>query len=243
MLQNIDKTNTNINTDVNDVATNNIVTTSLSAFSLIELSIVLVILGLLILGVVKASNMISASKIVNITRELNNYVVATETFQAKYGNLPGILEDPQSKLGPKAKSKIDKNKSNDYLINESGEVTNAESLNFFQHLCLAGLLDNDYVGSNEQLNTRAEIREGNYYPTIKGLRELFVYVRGDDIDGSYNQINRLAVENYGSSTGGIDASVLVSLDNKIDDGLPLSGSLTIVPTVLEDNTSSTTSED
>ena len=213
------------------------------AFSLIELSLVLIIVGILVMGAIKGYSLIAASKIISLSKELEQYSVATETFQAKYGFLPGIMPNPKIKLGNKAKSHLDDNRTNDYIINESGEVTNAESINFFNHLSLAGLLDGEegyYIGTDNDLDNRNSItKKSKYYPTTKAAANSFIYVRGDDVGGNYNKISRLAIGNYGSGNTGLDASLLLGLDRKIDDGLPLSGLISIVPTALDDSNTNT----
>lgn len=175
----------------------------------------------------------TASRIITLTNELTQYAFAAEQFSAKYGNLPGIIENPQKIFGSTAKSKIDDDKIDRNAINESASVTNAESINFFNHLYLSGLLGESsmpFVGTNNDLNSSNEItKDSNYYPTLKSIKSMFIYVRGDDINGNYNKLNRLTVSNYSSSILGINADLIFGLDNKVDDGLPLSGLISIVP--------------
>ena len=175
----------------------------------------------------------TASRIITLTNELTQYSFAAEQFSAKYGNLPGIIDNPQKILGNTAKSKIDDEKIDTNAINESASITNAESINFFNHLYLSGLLGESsapFVGTNEDLSSKSEItKDSNYYPRLKSIKSMFIYVRGDDIDGNYNKLNRLTVSNYSSGILGINADLIFGLDNKVDDGLPLSGLISIVP--------------
>lgn len=249
---NVKGLNTNgVNNTSNNYINNNPNTnTTYSGFSLIELSMVLVVIGLLVTGVVKGYALMSASRIVTLTNELTRYSFAAEQFNAKYGNLPGIIDNPQKLFGSQAKYKIDEDKTDPYAINESGEVTNAESINFFNHLALSKLINGDetlYVGTDNDLSNRNEItKKSKYYPTLKSIKNAFIYVRGDSIDGNYNKINRLTISHYTNSKFGINADMLQGLDSKVDDGLPLSGLISIVPTVLlndDTNTNNNTNTD
>lgn len=240
---NIDNINAPINNNSNSIKHyhyNN--TTNNSGFSLLELSIVLIIIGILIIGVIRGYSLITASRIITLTNELTQYAFAAEQFSAKYGNLPGIIDNPQKILGPTAKSKIDDDKIDTNAINESASITNAESINFFNHLYLSGLLGESsapFVGTNEDLSSKSEItKDSNYYPTLKSIKSMFIYVRGDDIDGNYNKLNRLTVSNYSNGILGINADLIFGLDNKVDDGLPLSGLISIVPTKISNYGSS-----
>lgn len=206
-----------------------------SGFTLLELSIVMVIIGFLSVGIIRGYGLIIASRILTLTNELFLYSSSAEQFEAKYGNLPGILENPTRKLGSSAaKYYVDGNKSNPFVINESGNVTNGESINFFNHLSVAGYLEGaEYKGTTMNLNDKKSItKKSRYYPTLKSIGGFFVYVRGDDIDGNYNKINRLAISSYGDKKNGINASIVWGLDSKIDDGFPLTGNIALVPTAI-----------
>lgn len=204
-----------------------------SGFSLLELSLVLIIMGILIIGVIRGYALMTASRIITLTNELTQYSFAAEQFSAKYGNLPGIIDNPQKIFGSAAKSKIDDDKIDKNAINETASITNAESINFFNHLYLSGLLGESsvqFVGTDKDLNSKSEItKDSNYYPRLKSLKSMFIYVRGDDINGTYNKLNRLTVSNYSGGVLGINADLIFGLDNKVDDGLPLSGLISIIP--------------
>ena len=126
-------------------------------FSLIELSIVLIIIGLLIVGSIKGYALYVSARALRLNQEMTKYAFASEQFTAKYGSYPGLLEDAVAKLGSKAKVKLDENKTNKQAINggSNPSPTNAESVNFFNHLSLAGLLDEgeDYVGTDSNLSS------------------------------------------------------------------------------------------
>lgn len=199
-------------------------------FSLIELSIVLIIIGLLVVGSVKGYALYISAKVLRLNQEITKYAFAGEQFTAKYGSYPGLLEDAVAKLGSKAKVKIDENKKNKSLINQNGYPTGAESINYFNHISLAGFLDEgeEYIGTNTNVDASAITRDSKYYPILKSFSNLYPYVRGDSVDEHFNILNRLILGSY-NNDGGIEAPILMSLDTKFDDGDPLNGFIVIKP--------------
>lgn len=212
-------------------------------FSLIELSIVLIIIGLLIVGSIKGYALYVSARALRLNQEMTKYAFASEQFTAKYGSYPGLLEDAVAKLGSKAKVKLDENKTNKQAINggSNPSPTNAESVNFFNHLSLAGLLDEgeDYVGTDSNLSSLSVITpESKYYPVLRSFKNLFPYVRGDDVDNKFNVTNRIVLSGYNSDSEGVEVGILLSLDTKFDDGDPLNGFVSIIPDTSFGGTSS-----
>ncbi len=62
-----------------------------SGFTLIELAIVLVIVGLIVGGIIQGAELIKVAKINSQIAELKKYAIATETFRLKYKFLPGDI--------------------------------------------------------------------------------------------------------------------------------------------------------
>lgn len=65
-------------------------------FTLIELSIVLVIIGLIVGGVLVGQDLINASAIRAQITQIEKLQTATNTFKAKYGQLPGDIREPDA---------------------------------------------------------------------------------------------------------------------------------------------------
>ncbi len=65
-----------------------------TGFTLIELSIVLVIIGLIIGGVLVGQDLINAAGVRAQISQIDKYNAAVNTFQGKYGYLPGDIPDP-----------------------------------------------------------------------------------------------------------------------------------------------------
>jgi hypothetical protein len=98
-------------------------------------------------------------------------------------------------------------------------------------LSLSGFLgDIYYKGSTTNLTSINDITS-EYYPFSKAIKTKFFYVRGDNVEESFNQANRFVISN-GNNKYSVDANILRMVDTKIDDGLPLSGFISIVPTII-----------
>jgi prepilin-type N-terminal cleavage/methylation domain-containing protein len=202
----------------------------LKGFSLIELSIVLIIMGLLIAGITGGAALITNAKVIGAAREMNKYSIAATMFRGKYQELPGLLRDATSRW-----STATNTTSTSGFINVTNNVLDVDSFSFFQQLYLDGLLDDEgpYLGKSGITSVNAITK--NHYPFSKFWKGMFYYVRGDPVEGSYEKANRLSLSDGKSvMDGGLDAKVLYMLDIKLDDGLPLAGFVSIVPTEIED---------
>lgn len=200
-------------------------------FTLIELSISIIIIGVIAVGIIKGAGLIKSSKIISINRELTKYASATELFLAKYDEFPGIIKNAKQRLGSAAQETETASTSSN-IINASGSPLDAESLNFFNHLSVADLVnEEEYVGSTTNLTKMTDITK-KHYPFLKSFPDHFYYVRGDSINGSYNQVNRFAIANKKNEEGKLDADFIFMVDTKFDDGDPLNGFISIVPTAL-----------
>lgn len=62
-----------------------------SGVTLVELSIVLVITGLIIGGILVGRDLIKSAAVRSVLSQLENYKVAVNTFEAKYGYIPGDI--------------------------------------------------------------------------------------------------------------------------------------------------------
>lgn len=131
-----------------------------SGFSLVELSIVLVILGLLTGGILTGQSLIRASELRAVTTEYQRYVAASQTFRDKYFAIPGDFRDATRFWGRMTNTA-------DCITNSSAAVAtpgacdgtgngtvlegaaasqSSESVQFWRHLALAGLIEGSYTG-------------------------------------------------------------------------------------------------
>jgi len=67
-------------------------------FTLVELAIVLVIVGLLIGGILKGQQMLQNSRVTATVAQINGFEAATTSFRDAYGELPGDLIGPDSRI-------------------------------------------------------------------------------------------------------------------------------------------------
>ncbi len=98
-------------------------------FTLVELSIVLVIVGLLIGGVLKGKAMIENAKIKKLKSDIDGLVSMMNTFQDKYGVIPG---DNILTIGGQI-----------CAGNQNGYIDAAEQVCAWQQLIADGLLSGD----------------------------------------------------------------------------------------------------
>lgn len=103
-----------------------------SGFTLIEIAIVLVIIGLLLAGVMKGQELINSAKVKNLAADFKNVPVFIYGYQDKYKALPGDDSAAVAHVSATA------NGNGDGLIGGGWPAT-GESLNFWQHVRLAGL--------------------------------------------------------------------------------------------------------
>lgn len=206
-----------------------------SAYTLIELTISLLIMGLITGIITVGIGLLEQAKLNNIIKEYNNYKSITYSFLEKYGQLPGDFNNAtyfwyNSNSCPGHNAITGGcNGNNDKYIN--GDWQNGcynsdcnESLRAWQHLNLAGYISNylsGVAGINSYVNSTnipySNYGKGawyfyNYYPFNQTITQKSSLILGS-IAGDLPPINDSL----------ITASELARIDNKIDDGLPISG--------------------
>ena len=220
-------------------------------FTLIELSIVLVIIGLVIGGVLVGQDLIKATEVRAQIGQIEKYNTSVNTFRLKYGYLPGNIPDPYaSQFGFQARSGnligngngIVQGNLSGYLW---GWVQCGEPLVFWEDLSVAVLIDGGFNSFSASTNCgpSGTINTTNisaYLPRAKLGAGLYVYlangtnnggVTGNPIINNYNffmvsQATAIgAFQNQITGGNGISVISAYNIDKKIDDGLPLSGTV------------------
>lgn len=183
-----------------------------SGFTLIELAIVLVIIGLLLGGVLKGQELINSAKVKNMASDFRNIQVEIYSYQDKFKALPGDDKAATTHVGATT------NGDGDGVIEGAWNSTTAtdESVNFWQHIRLAGLA----TGS-----TTVSVATGNtYLPTN---------TEGGAIGVQSNPNKTISglSGSYAVCSGGILGKFAKQLDSTLDDGDTATGSMMTAATV------------
>lgn len=207
-------------------------------FTLVELSIALVIIGLLIGGILAAQSMIETSKINAQVNQFQQYDIAVTQFKNKYNQLPG-----DSTLFPSTGSAGNNNGNIEGCDTYGGCVASfswpAESANFWRHLSESGSIKESFTTVADTDNVRAGIdapsaKLGTKGSMIQGMTLLNSYgahgvqiPRGNYwmlcLNGGTGSPNRFCMTGVaGGSLTGVQA---LALDTKMDDSLPMSGTV------------------
>lgn len=186
-----------------------------SGFTLIEIAIVLVIIGLLLGGVLKGQELINSAKVKNLAGDFKNIPVFIYGYQDKFRALPGDDSAAINHVG--ATTNGDKNGVIDGQWNDT--ATTSESVNFWQHVRLAGLApgptattDPDYIPANAS-NGKVGIQSGS--ATTPPMNN----AAGNPIRGSYV-----------ICSDGILGKFVKQLDTTLDDGNYGTGSMLAMKT-------------
>lgn len=218
------------------------ITKTQNGFTLIELSIVLVVIGLIIGGILTGSDLINvAAQRAQIT-QIQRYNTAVRTFQNKYGGIPGdLLASTASSFGLAATTAggTGLGDGNGLIQDPLGTNTPVgEILLFWRQLSDAGLVDGGF-GYDITVSTAqgpTYINQFNDFPTAKIGRASSIIV------GSDSGLNYFGIIAFYANTGvsggppGTAAYFSIripaftpleayNIDKKIDDGMPLTGSV------------------
>ena len=192
-----------------------------SAFSLIELSIVLIIIGLLVAGVTGGASLIKSAKTRALINEIRNYKQAINSFYVEKGRLPGD-----------ANGDGDVNSSDGGLYNFSAPFADVESPISapWVELYLAGIIDFKLDPTCDGYTNDSECRgrpASKVYKEYEWDIDSAVEGYGDDDSYLYNfSKNMLRLfGDYPYNSISISAKTAKQIDEKIDDGQRVNGSM------------------
>ncbi len=208
-----------------------------SAFSLIELSIVLIVIGLLVAGVTGGASLIKSSELRSVMSEARGYSVAVSGFYSQFNALPG---DYATSLGvPAVDGSItftnavgDGDSGIEYCsgtCTATGDLSGSENTIAWFQLKQAGAIDNSLTYRAAGVDQTA----GTNFPAskVKAAGWVFDYNTTSThnvavLTGSLADITsstNTPVNGTEISTGVITPSDALSVDSKIDDGVPATG--------------------
>jgi prepilin-type N-terminal cleavage/methylation domain-containing protein len=217
------------------------------AFTLVELAIVIVIVGLLVGGVLAGQELIRQAHIHSFIKFTEQVKAANSTFQAKYNGVAGDLVHATKffnavECNALATSAVgcnsDQGNGGNGLIDGVYASSESDSRRYWVHMHLSNIFK--VTASRWGSMTRDDYA----YYQMNGIagRQWLMTMNGSELNSrSYRPGPSAAQQNlqngnyffafaYGFHSGGsfdasmIDATGASSIDSKIDDGKPLSGS-------------------
>jgi len=112
-----------------------------NGFTLVELAIALVIIGLMIGVVLKGRAMIEQAKVNRVASDVHGLVAAVDTFQNKYGYLPGDIPSKDT-------IKIGGHKNCNTNSTATGQISSGQSQCAIKELIWAGLISGNANSAN-----------------------------------------------------------------------------------------------
>jgi prepilin-type N-terminal cleavage/methylation domain-containing protein len=216
-----------------------------AGFTLVELSIVLVIIGLIVGGILVGQDLITAARIRAQITQIDKYNTAVNVFRVKYNALPGdMIPTTAAALGFFTRSGIYGDGDGDgNLIGYNTSpgaggfyVLGGETVLFWTDLSAAGLIEGGFNDNSDTYVTAStDAQYAAELPHAKIGNGNFVFADGWYIDSVGNILRGngfqiMFIVSVGSgqpgsikTNAGLTPVEAYNIDQKVDDGLPLSG--------------------
>lgn len=201
-------------------------------FTLVELAVVMIIIGLLIGGILKGQELITNARVTSTIGQMEGLSAAYHDFRNQYNALPGDLSpaNAAARIGNCA-AIVACNQGGDgngQLASDIGAAAAAgESTAFFGHLLAAGYItgmDGTIAGPGFGLSTPSSSVEGGFL--IGDTREGVAGFNAAEFrPGIYLVQAGDATNNVGNGTGTLTGQQAASIDRRLDDGIPSTGSI------------------
>lgn len=185
-------------------------------FTLIELSIVLVVVGLLVSAILFGNNIVRNAEITSTIAESQNYLNAIDTFKQTYTQFPGDLGNAYSFWADSCDSTdTNCNGNGNGSIENNNSSSDNEAYRAWQHLYLSEIIPTTYNGTGNivlpSINVPNSQLGGASYTFARHDNQNFLQLGGAS-----------GTNNNSAILTSIEAQ---SIDIKIDDGNPTSGSV------------------
>lgn len=203
-------------------------------FTLVELAIVMIIIGLLIAGILKGQEMIANAKVSSTVAQIKGLDAAISTFRDKYRSLPGDMQNAGTRLANCAAGSTcapaatgDGSGRIETPASNAAPAIGSEGTVAFMQLAAADLISG-------VTSTAAVLSFGSALPESSiGGGYWLTYDDGAVVAGLANTAGRPGhylvlngtIAAPGAATGILNASQALQLDNKLDDGSPIAGSV------------------
>jgi prepilin-type N-terminal cleavage/methylation domain-containing protein len=198
-------------------------------FSLIELSVVLVIVGLLVGGVLGGQSLINASGRMSVASEYKRYNDAVALFYEKYRDMPGDMSDAEDRWGASTS-----NGDGDGVIDAATAAgARGEPFELWNQLALDGRISGKYSGTAGSAAGMDTVFKTNAPASRMGNAGWGVMNRsnfaGDNNSYAFNYGNAFVFGAASPGNAPLGAALKPqdawTLDTKIDDGKPASGTM------------------
>ena len=204
-------------------------------FTLVELAIVLVIIGLIVGGVLVGQDLIRAAEVRATVGQIEKYNAAINTFRTKYNGIPGDLAETRAtSFGVFDVSVSDGTqglRDGNGLLQATAVAGTmrdfiGETQLFWNDLSDASLLDGNFVatgaaaaytsGALDTVIPNAKVGRGNRVAVFSSSGFNFYQILG---------ISSISGAGVYTGTNNLTPAEALNMDEKIDDGLPATGSI------------------
>lgn len=184
-------------------------------FNLVELAIIITIIAIIITSISASRSIIYNSKLTNVIKNFNYYMSAMHSFNLEYSALPGDISNAYNFFGTDCDSVASYcNGNGDGLISTSSDSNDDETNRFWQHLYLAGYL-NDYssgMGGKASSSPKGPIDSSSFT-----MQSYSFY--------GYTASNNLTFSYLFDFNGILTPKDAKNIDSKMDDGLAGTGNI------------------
>lgn len=194
--------------------------------TLAEMSIVLVIIGLLTAAAAGGVKLKKAADLRGIISDIGGFRVAIESFDHKYSDYPGDMNDAYDYWKDACDATDTKcNGNSNGNIELGATADDHEAFRFWQHLNLAGMIEGGYTGIGGGALNQTDI--GINSPATKRAKGGYsvVYTATDSADLPSGNMIRVGTFNSDRMADGVifTPAEALAIDKKTDDGLPDTG--------------------